>query len=147
MFLTCFNYNYTTLTTYWWPALIAGVQAYSESDNLSYVGFSNGCRVGLSSLEIYNVNGKPDAGQFINESEQWEYKDLTAYPIDTFVGVGCPGVFNGSSRFIDKSKANGDVAINSLTQRGFNHVTSKNYGVLTDPFAILMWITKVDSPI
>ena len=64
---------------------------------------------------------------------------MAANPVDTFVGVGCPGVFNGSSRFIDKSKANGDVAINSLTQRGFNHVTSKNYGVLTDPFAILMW--------
>src|SRR3989344_9477506 len=58
----CPVYTFDNLSTYYWPALIAGVQKYSNQNNLSYVGFSLGCSVALDSLRKYNMNGKTNAG-------------------------------------------------------------------------------------
>ncbi len=71
---TCPNYDFDDLTDDYYPALINKVKADSGKSRLQYVGFSNGCRTALSSLQ----KGAVSAGD-----------------IETFVGVGCPGAFEG----------------------------------------------------
>ena len=72
----CPNYDFQDLIQYYYPALIDGVLDATGKSELQYVGFSNGCRVALSSLEDGHVNPSK---------------------VETFVGVGCPGAFNGTS--------------------------------------------------
>ncbi|MEK6943670.1 MAG: hypothetical protein AABX00_06415 [Nanoarchaeota archaeon] len=95
---TCPNYDFNDLITYYFPALLAGVQKYSNKTNLTYVGFSNGCRTALSSLELYQNAGKTNAGYY-NSGTDWLDMNLSANPIGTFVAVGCPGAFEGDSPF------------------------------------------------
>lgn len=90
----CPDYDFSDLKTYYWPALIAGVQAYSGENNLSYVGYDLGCTVGLESLELY-PSGQSDIGYYLPSGE-WLLTDLSDDPIDTFVGVGCIGNFSRS---------------------------------------------------
>ena len=55
----------------------------------------------LSSLEKYQSTGKNNAGYVFNQQTGlYELKDLTVTPVDTFVGVGCPGAFERSSPLI-----------------------------------------------
>jgi len=91
---TCPVYTIANLTEYYWPALITGVQNYSAQNTLSYVGFDLGCTVALESLEMYE-SGKANAGYIFNsETGAYELDDLSADPIDTFVGLGCIGNFS-----------------------------------------------------
>ena len=89
----CPNYTFTDLKTYYWPALVAGVQEYSGKNNLSYVGYDLGCTVALESLELYE-NGKNNAGYYFDTiTGNYVLMDLSNKPIDTFVGLGCLGNF------------------------------------------------------
>lgn len=88
----CPDYDFSDLKTYYWPALIAGVQTYSGKNNLSYVGYDLGCTVGLESLELY-PSGQTDIGYYL-PSDEWLLTDLSDDPIDTFVGVACIGNFS-----------------------------------------------------
>ena len=91
---TCPNYRYDDLVDYYWPALIGGVQKYSEQNKLDYVGFSNGCRVALDSLKNYSSTGKNNAGYYFDSSTGiYKLMDLGSNPVDTFVAVGCPRFF------------------------------------------------------
>ncbi|MDA1197335.1 MAG: hypothetical protein O2779_05225, partial [Nanoarchaeota archaeon] len=53
--------------------------------------------------------------------------------VDTFVGVGCPGAFIGTSRYIEKSLSKGTISINELRQEGKKHVTTKEHSKTIDP--------------
>lgn len=103
----CPNYNFNDLTDYYFPALIAGVQAYTNQNQVDYVGFSNGCRTALASLEKYQATGKNNAGYYYN-GDSWELKDLDTNFVKTFIGVACPGNFEGSSFLTQKVNENPD---------------------------------------
>jgi len=90
----CPNYTFNDLKTYYWPALISGVQRYSGKNNLSYVGFSMGCTAALGSMSLYQSTGKSQAGYFFNfTTGTYQTTNLSANAIDTFVGLACPGNF------------------------------------------------------
>ena len=126
---TCPNYNYSDLVDYYWPALISGVEYYSGQNTLQYVGHSNACRVALSSLEKYQASGKNNAGYVFNQQTGlYELKDLAVNPVETFVGVACPGTFVGDSKFIELVQANGQNLINYLSSNGKTHLTMKEVG-------------------
>ena len=74
----CPNYDFDDLTDFYVPALLNKVLTETGKSKLQYVGFSNGCRATLSSLE----KGSFDPSK-----------------VDTFVGVGCPGAFEGYSTY------------------------------------------------
>ena len=115
----CPVYTFDNLSTYYWPALIAGVQKYSNKNNLSYVGFSLGCSVALDSLRKY-PNGDPNAGYYNNGSD-WIAMSMAAQPIDTFVGIACPGNFTKLSTtwlILNSSK---DFVFDYFRQKGQNH--------------------------
>ena len=125
---TCPNYNFSTLTDYYWPALIAGVQAYSSNNNITYVGFSNGCRTALRSLEKYQNTGKINASYY-NNGTDWIQTNLVANPrvVDTFVAVGCPGIMQaGDSAFMHISRDFGNKILQNLNTK--NHVTQNDTG-------------------
>lgn len=88
----CPDYTFDDLTTYYWPALVAGVQHYSGQNELSYVGYDLGCTVALESLEKYE-GGKNNASYYLNDQGQWVLTDLSSNPVETFVGAGCIGNF------------------------------------------------------
>lgn len=124
---TCPNYNFSELTDYYWPALISGIQAYAGQNNITYIGFSNGCRTALRSLEKYQNTGKVNAGYYFNGSD-WVLTNLTAKPriVDTFVAVGCPGIFLGNSPFAQVIDDYGNNVAQFLISR--SHVNSSDVG-------------------
>ena len=71
---SCPDYTFNELTDDYLPALLNGVLAFTNKNNIQYVGFSNGCRAALDSLErnMFDSNR-----------------------VETFVAVGCPGGFEG----------------------------------------------------
>ncbi|MBI2650767.1 hypothetical protein HYX04_05670 [Candidatus Woesearchaeota archaeon] len=70
----CIDYTFYNLTDIFVPALLNGVLDFTGKDKIQYVGFSNGCRAALDSLE----RSKFDSNK-----------------VETFVAVGCPGAFEG----------------------------------------------------
>ncbi len=72
----CLDYTFYNLTDVFVPALLNGVLDFTGKNKLQYVGFSNGCRAALDSLE----RNKFDSNK-----------------VETFVAVGCPGAFEGNS--------------------------------------------------
>ena len=70
----CIDYTFYNLTDIFVPALLNGVLDFTGKDKIQYVGFSNGCRAALDSLE---------RGQFDSNK------------VEMFVAVGCPGGFEG----------------------------------------------------
>jgi len=104
----CIDYTYYNLTDIFVPALLNGVLTFTGKDNLQYVGFSNGCRAALDTLE---------RGQFDSNK------------IETFVAVGCPGSFEGNSTFgsVIFSK-NGEVS-RILESIGKNHYTFETIAI------------------
>jgi hypothetical protein len=119
----CPNYDFDDLTDYYWPALIAGVEVYSGENEIDYVGHSNGCRTALVSLEKYQASGKNNAGFYVNDSGDWESIDMSANVVDTFVGIGCPGAFEGSSQLKPILVSFGGSAVKKLESKGVLHPT------------------------
>src|SRR3989344_6122925 len=101
----CIDYTYSNLTDIFVPALLDGVLTFTGKDKLQYVGFSNGCRAALDSLE---------RNQFDSNK------------VETFVAVGCPGAFDGNSTAgnIIKSK-NGDIYLR-LKSQNISHISFNN---------------------
>ena len=120
----CPNYNFTDLTDFYWPALIAGVEAYTNKSEIDYVGFSNGCRTALGSLEKYQASGKSNAGYYY-DGNNWVLTDMDADVVHTFIGVGCPGAFEGSSYLTEKVNDNPD-SVDKLENLGIMHPTIKD---------------------
>lgn len=101
----CLDYTFYNLTDEFVPALLNGVLTFTNKDKLQYVGFSNGCRAALDSLE----RNKFDSNK-----------------VETFVAVGCPGAFEGNSSFGEALKTLGDDAIQKFRIENRNHITFKN---------------------
>lgn len=109
---TCPDYTFDDLTDSYVPALLNGVLSFSGKQKLQYVGFSNGCRSALSSLEK---------------------RRFDPAKVDTFVGVACPGAFNrsdpyGGGRTFTSPVANimqwrGEDVIGGLTRDSVSHIT------------------------
>ncbi|MBI2101352.1 hypothetical protein HYT53_01965 [Candidatus Woesearchaeota archaeon] len=96
----CIDYTFYNLTDIFVPALLNGILNFTNKDKIQYVGFSNGCRAALDSLE----RGKFDSNK-----------------VEMFVAVGCPGGFEGNSTMgnIIKSK-NGQISRN-LESKNIKH--------------------------
>lgn len=96
----CIDYSFYNLTDIFVPALLNGVLNFTGKSNLQYVGFSNGCRSALDSLE---------RGMFDSSK------------IETFVAVGCPGAFEGES-FLGKiiASRNRDIS-KTLNSKNIYH--------------------------
>lgn len=103
----CPDYSYNDLTDSYVPALLNKVLNETNKTKLQYVGFSNGCRSALSSLE----KGSFDPAK-----------------VDTFVGVGCPGNFSGDSLFASCLKNFGEQILNEFEGEGIKHITQKELG-------------------
>ena len=130
---TCPDYTYQDLVDYYWPALIAGVQKYSGQSKIDYIGHSNGCRVALDSLKNWSA-GKNNAGYYFDTSTgTYVITDLANNPVDTFVGLGCPNSFNGTSRYTIRAKLKGNEVINNLKEDNTLHVSARNYFKSLDP--------------
>lgn len=122
---SCPNYDFDDMIDFYFPALIAGVQKYSGKNSLDYVGFSNGCRTALSSLEKYQSTGKNNAGYYFDYGTgQYLLTNLSVNPVSRFVGVGCPGAFNGTSANSELISAVGLPALAYLENAGVKHVAS-----------------------
>ncbi|MBI3035828.1 hypothetical protein HYY71_05905 [Candidatus Woesearchaeota archaeon] len=100
----CIDYTFYNLTDIFVPALLNGVLDVTGKDKIQYVGFSNGCRSALDSLE---------RNQFDSNK------------IETFVAVGCPGAFEGESSGGNKLKENGGLAISKFASQNKKHL---NFG-------------------
>ena len=130
---TCKDYTYDDLVDDYWPASVAAALAYSERDGVlkynpsldkaDYVGFSNGCRVALDSLKEHG-SGYSNNWKIENETKSLIVDtSLPASPIDTFVGVACPGAFEGDSVAKTLIKFSGEDSLKNLRSKGKTHVT------------------------
>jgi len=121
------NYKYKDLTNYYWPALIAGVQEYTGQNSIDYVGYSNGCRVALDSLANFSGSGKNNAGYYFDyDTGQYVYSDLSSSPVDRFVGVACPGAFEGRSEASLLMDSFGSILVALFEFSGADHVHWKD---------------------
>ena len=101
------DYTYQNLVEDYWSVLLGAVQYYTGKITVDYVGHSNGCRVALSSLKNYQTTGKSNVaivqnlmtGNNVNVNLQGAGG---AHVVNTFVGVACPGAFEGDSYLIEQ---------------------------------------------
>ncbi|MBI2654351.1 hypothetical protein HYX02_06105 [Candidatus Woesearchaeota archaeon] len=107
---SCIDYSFYNLTDIFVPALLNGVLNFTGKDKMQYVGFSNGCRSALDSLE----RGKFDSNK-----------------VETFVAVGCPGAFEGTNLFLDLIKSNDGQVFQKLKDKGLNHATFSEISLIT----------------
>ena len=99
---TCPDYTFDDLTDDYVPSLLNGVLTFTGKDKIQYVGFSNGCRATLSSLE----------------------KDkFDPTKVETFVGVGCPGTFEGFNPIASGIELAGDRITKNLENKNKTHIT------------------------
>jgi len=122
------NYNYTDLVDSYWPASIAAIQYYTNKITTQYVGHSNGCRVALSSLEKYQTTGRSNVAKVQNlQTGSYVTVNLQGSQstpiVNTFVGTGCPGAFEGDSPVMSALRSIGDRAFNNLEQSSNTHPT------------------------
>ncbi len=131
---TCPDYTYGDLATYYWPALIAGIQKYSGKGQVDYVGHSNGCRAALSALNNYSLLGKNNTGYYFDyNTGQYLFVNLSSNAVRRFVGVACPSVLDDTTAYTTLARLNskfgsgtaGDVAMTKLA--GKKHVTMWQY--------------------
>ena len=101
----CIDYTFYNLTDIFVPALLNGVLDFTGKDKIQYVGFSNGCRAALDSLE----RNKFDSNK-----------------VETFVAVGCPGAFEGNSTFGNIIASKDGQISKRLKAKNLNHLTTKD---------------------
>lgn len=97
----CIDYTFYNLTDIFVPALLNGVLDFTGKDKIQYVGFSNGCRSALDSLE---------RGMFDSSK------------VETFVAVGCPGAFEKLSLLDSGVLLVDDRIIENLQKKDIKHV-------------------------
>jgi len=101
------NYNYDTLVDNYWTASLTAIQYYTGKITLDFVGFSNGCRTALTGLERYQTTPISNVAWVQNLiTGNFQLVDLQANSganlVHTFVGVACPGAFEGESYLIEQ---------------------------------------------
>ncbi|MBI2208556.1 hypothetical protein HYU50_03595 [Candidatus Woesearchaeota archaeon] len=100
----CVDYTFNDLTDDYVPSLLNGVLTFTGKDNIQYVGFSNGCRAALDSLE----RNKFDSNK-----------------VETFVAVGCPGAFEGNSPIANIIASRDRQISQRLQSRNLSHMSLK----------------------
>ena len=124
---TCPNYTFEEEAYVHWPAAIAGVLAYSEKDEVNYVGHSNGGRTALFGLNAYSQNGLNNAGEILNFSNgEWEYVDLPSHPVSKFFGIGVPSTLNGDTPFTYLARNYGHKGVENINDK--KHIYMSDYG-------------------
>lgn len=101
----CIDYTFYNLTDIFVPALLNGVLNFTNKDKIQYVGFSNGCRAALDSLErnMFDSN-----------------------KVETFVAVGCPGSFEGNSTTGEIIKSKNGQIYSILKSNNLSHASFGN---------------------
>ena len=62
---------------------------------------------------IKQATGKSNAGYIQNQQTgEFEFADLPIHSVDTFIGVGCPGAFEGDSLYISCMQEHGQAVLN-----------------------------------
>ncbi|MBI2653634.1 hypothetical protein HYX02_02370 [Candidatus Woesearchaeota archaeon] len=97
----CIDYTFYNLTDVFVPALLNGVLDFTGKDKIQYVGFSNGCRAALDSLE----RNKFDSSK-----------------VETFVAVGCPGGFEKLSLLDSGILLVDDKVLENIQNKNVHHV-------------------------
>ena len=105
------NYNYNTLVDSYWTSSLAAIQYYTGKITLDYIGFSNGCRTALTGLERYQTTPISNVAWVQNLiTGNYQLVSLQANSganlVHTFVGVACPGAFEGTSLLIQEINRN-----------------------------------------
>nr|MBI4156891.1 alpha/beta hydrolase [Candidatus Woesearchaeota archaeon] len=100
----CVDYTFYNLTDDFVPTLLNEVLDLTNKNNLQYVGFSNGCRAALDSLE----RNKFDSNK-----------------VETFVAVGCPGAFEGNSPIANIIASKDRQISQRLESRNLSHMSLK----------------------
>jgi len=116
----CVNYNYLDLINEFWPASIGSVEKLTGKDKVQYVGHSNGCRAALDSLSSWQSTGKSSLGKVIYNGSEILI-DMSSNPVDTFVGIACPGAFSELSYFARQVNKSGNIAITRLRNKNNLH--------------------------
>lgn len=109
----CPDYTFDDLTDSYVPALLNKVLDENGNDKLQFIGHSNGCRSVLTSLEKGSFD--PDR-------------------IETFVGVACPGAFEGNSPGIFTFKSVGKELVDSF--EGKPHLSGIEIGKKAEELCI-----------
>ncbi len=123
----CPNYTFADLKDFYWPASIAGIQKYSGKNKIDYVGFSLGCSAALESLESHQT-GKNNSGYYFDyNTGQYKLTNLSPYPVDTFVGIGCPGNFTDLTTYMQIFKYTKDSTFALWNRLNFDHVTGTQF--------------------
>ena len=108
--MTSLDYTPRQMTQYFVPSLVNGVRNISNHDKVKYVGFSNGCRAALMSME----EGYLDSSK-----------------IDTFIGAGCPGNFSDQiTTIVPYVKNISKDVILTAQQENINHLSLKSISSL-----------------
>ncbi|MBI2658471.1 hypothetical protein HYX08_07300 [Candidatus Woesearchaeota archaeon] len=121
---TCPNYDYNTLKTYYWPALLGGVLKYSNKNSVDYVGYSLGGGLALDSYTQYYQGTSNTIGYYLNDSGNWTTFNLSANFVDHMVLLAPMGTFNGTTRFTAIIDRHGNQTKSALSQ--YNHISQKN---------------------
>ena len=137
---SCLDYTYEDLRDDYWTASLAAIQYYTDEITVDYVGHSNGCRVALSSLNLYQETGKDDVAKVQDLSNgNWVSVNLQASSstpiVDTFIGVACPVTLNENTQMSDKarsadwleSESNGNIAMYHIRKQGLTHIYRQDY--------------------
>ncbi|MBI2558136.1 alpha/beta hydrolase [Candidatus Woesearchaeota archaeon] len=119
----CIDYTFYNLTDIFVPELLNGVLGFTGKDNLQYVGFSNGCRAALDSLE---------RNQFDSNK------------VETFVAVGCPGSFEGNSTTGNIIAANDGKVSQRLDAKNLKHLS--RFDLALAGLFNIDYITKIQEP-
>ena len=109
-------------------------------DKADYVGFSNGCRAALDALSEHG-NGYSNNWKIENTNGTLNTDtSLPANPIDTFVGVGCPGAFEGDSLVKTGLNFFGESSSNSIKANNLKHATLRQFLIASPGGALGNWL-------
>jgi pimeloyl-ACP methyl ester carboxylesterase len=123
---SCADYTYQDLIDYHIPAIVGGVVEYSNSSRIQWVGHSNGGRSALDFLSAHSATGMNPAGLYW-DGDSYEYDSFGANVVETYVGVGVPGAFEGDSPFSRCMKAHGDEMISKIPANQ-THLSQQDLG-------------------
>lgn len=122
---TCADYTYSDVVNYHMPAIVGGVVQYTGESKIQWVGHSNAGRAGLDFLTAHGTGMNP-AGQYW-DGDSYEFDSFAANPVETYVGVGVPGAFEGDSPAKIVMQDRGWETIIYLENRSKNHFTQAEF--------------------
>ena len=137
----CNDYTYQEIVDYHVPAIVGGVIQYSGSNNVQWVGHSNGGRSGLDFISAHS-SGMSPAGQYW-DGDSYEFDSFGANAVSTYVGVGVPGAFAADSPFSRCMKAHGEEMLSNISADQY-HLSQKELGRRlllqwpTDPYCLVI---------